>query len=259
MAQLEFRSQAISTFIDGIDSLDAIAARGGPLKPIAAGAYQINEAMLQAYRDCLYSKHASNLGALLADKICSTFEVPGFVVDPVTVDEFIPEARISGVPGIERKSRSHALNIRYCVGQAADEFGHSPESFDGVVAHLGSGFSIAALQGGRMIDVNDGLLGMGPFSVERAGALPLRGVMDLLFKDRLTEPKLIELFSKKSGLQGYLGTSDFREVENLIRTDAFAKAIYDAMVYQISKEIGGMYAALNGKAQCLVRKSVLEG
>lgn len=250
--QLEFRSMSLAPVLGEIDKLDAVCARGGPMKPVAGGTYRITEPMLRAYRKAEFSNHASNLGALLADKVCGSYKVPGFVVDPVTVDEFIPEARISGVPGIERRSRSHALNLHFCGRRAATELNLPQAAFKCVAAHLGSGFSIAALSGGRIIDVNDGLLGMGPFSVERAGALPLQDVLDLVFKNKLSESELIELFSKNSGLKGYLGTADFKQIEELLVNDKHAADIYQAMIYQIVKEIGAMYAVLKGRADCLV-------
>jgi len=250
--QLDFRLASLTSVLDEIDRLDAVSARGGPLKPVAGGTYRITEPMLRAYRSCEFSNHASNLGALLADRICAKYGVPGFIVDPVTVDDFIPEARISGVPGIERRSRCHALNLRYCARRAAAELDLPLTAFKCIAAHLGSGFSIAAISDGRIIDVNDGLLGMGPYSVERAGALPLQGVLDLVFRDRLSESELVELFSKKSGLKGYLGTADFKEIEKLILHDDFAAGIYKGMVYQITKEIGAMFAVLEGQVDCLL-------
>jgi butyrate kinase len=208
--------------------------------------------MLSDYRSEKYSNHASNLGAILAERISTMFQCPSFIIDPVTSDDFIPEARISGVPKIERKSRSHALNIKYCVRKTENELDIPINSGKFVVAHLGSGFSIASVNQSKIIDVNDALLGMGPFSIERAGSIPLQGLIDLVFKKKLKEAELKELLSKNSGLMGYINTRDLRQVENKIESNQQAKLIYNAMVYQITKEIGGMYASLNGHIEGLI-------
>ncbi len=171
--QLQIRFDSLQSSFDKIDKLDAIAARGGPLKPLLGGVYHINEKMLSAYSAGEYANHASNLAALIADKLTHKFEAPAFIVDPITTDEFIDVARISGVPGIERKSRSHALNIKYCASKAALEIGIDIADTKFIVAHLGSGFSVAAVEGGKITYVNDALLGMGPFSIQRAGGLPI--------------------------------------------------------------------------------------
>ena len=233
--------------------MDAIAARGGPLKPLSGGVYRINEKMLSAYKACQHANHASNLAALIAEQLSHQFEVPGFIVDPITTDEFIDVARISGVPGIERKSRSHALNIKYCARKAASEIGIALADTKFIVAHLGSGFSIAAVVGGEIIDVNDALLGMGPFSIQRAGSLPISSILDKIFSDGKNRAEAEQLFSQESGLEGYLGTNQFQEIEKNIKDgDKKALLIVDAMVYQIVKEMGGLHAVFSGNTSALI-------
>ncbi len=250
--QLELRLAYIRAALT-IDTLDAIGARGGPLKPVASGVYSISKPMLDAYKDGTYANHASNLGALIADELAKEWNVPAYIVDPVTTDDFSPVARISGVPGIARKSRSHALNIKFCFHKACEQHDLSPEKAKFVIAHLGGGFSIAAVSGSKIIDVNDALLGMGPFSVNRAGSIPLAGLLSLVFDRKLSQSELELLFTSESGLQGYLGTSDFRKIENQIDAgDETAKKVVNAMVYQIAKEIGSCYAVLHGQVDGLI-------
>ncbi|MEE9119176.1 MAG: butyrate kinase, partial [Calditrichia bacterium] len=197
--QLQIRFNSLKSFFNKITRLDAIAARGGPLKPLSGGVYHINEKMLSAYISCEYSNHASNLAALIANLLSNQFDVPAYIVDPVTTDEFIAVARISGVPGIERKSRSHALNIKYCAHEAALEIGIDILNTKFIIAHLGSGFSIAAVKGGKIIDVNDALLGMGPFSTQRAGSLPISGILDEIFANGKNRDEAEHLFAQESG------------------------------------------------------------
>jgi len=247
------RFYTLQSSINKITKLDAIAARGGPLEPIPGGVYQINKKMLSAYTSSKYANHASNLAALIADKISNNFDVPSFIVDPITTDEFINIAKISGVPGIERKSRSHALNIKYCAHKASSEIGVNVADTKFIVAHLGSGFSIAAVDGGKIIDVNDALLGMGPFSIERAGSLPLTGILDKIYNGGHNRKYIEKVFSKESGLKGYLGTNQFTDIELSIKKgDKKSELIVDAIVYQIVKEIGSLHATFSGETTAII-------
>jgi butyrate kinase len=200
-----------------------------------------------------WSAHPSNLGAPLAKRFSARWSVPAFIVDPVTVDDFAEVARISGVPEIARKSRSHALNIRSCAYLAAKEIGKTLSETRFVIAHLGGGISVAAVDGGRITDVNDALLGMGPFSPERAGATPLEGLIDLATSGKYTVKELKTYLTKGCGLKGYLGTNDFREVETRVASgEEKATLVYRAMIYQIAKEIGACAAALKGRLDALI-------
>ncbi len=228
-----------------------MGVRGGPLKPLPGGVYSINELILEAYQKGSYANHASNLGALMANRLSEKWPVPTYIVDPVTTDEMIKIAKVSGVPGIERKSRSHALNIKYCAQKAADDLEINIKNSSFVAAHLGSGFSIAAVKNGTILDVNDALLGMGPFSVERAGALPLFGILHLIYEEKIQKEDLINRLTKESGLKGYLGTNDLRVVEKNLSNGQF-ELIYNAMIYQIQKEIGAMFASLCGNVNGLI-------
>lgn len=248
--QFDIRYTAVKEFIQNI-KYDAVAGRGGPLQPMDGGTYRINREMLDVYRSARYANHASNLGALLADRFATAGNVPSYIVDPVSTDEFHNVARISGVPGIVRKSRSHALNIKFCYTEACRKLALEKGNF--IVAHLGGGFSIAAVEAGRIIDVNDALLGMGPFSVTRAGALPLAGMIDLVFNKKYNEKDLTDLLSQNSGLKGYLGTGNFKTVEKLVGDDdKIAIEIYRALIYQVSKEIGALYAVFGGHVTGIV-------
>ena len=229
-----------------------IVARGGIVKPLGGGTYRINEAFLEDAGAGKYGEHASNLGCLLADRLKSDFELTEcYTVDPVSSSNIWPKAEISGVPGIVRAGRGHPLNMKMTGRKVADLQGIPFEDTNYVIAHLGGGISIALVQAGRMVDVNDALLGMGPFSPNRAGALPLRGVMEKCYSIKREE--VTELFSRNSGLKAYLGTEDLREVCRMKNEgNEYAALIYEAFVYQIAKEIGAYFAASEGKAQAII-------
>lgn len=253
---VDVRARQIGKLLDKMEqpiAPKAVVGRGGPLRPLQSGVYHVNDTMIEELLGEKWSAHSSNLGAPLARRFAARWNVPAFIVDPVTVDDFVDVARISGVPEIARRSRSHALNIRSCAFLAAGEIGKPLAQTRFVIAHLGGGISVAAVEGGRITDVNDALLGMGPFSPERAGATPLEGLIDLATSGKYTVRELKTYLTKACGLKGYLGTNDFREVEARVAAgDEKADLVYRAMIYQIAKEIGACAAALQGRLDAVI-------
>lgn len=253
--QLELRGAQVEEFLAGagMPSLDAVAGRGGLTRPLEAGSYGVNAAMLEDLRACRYGVHASNLGAPLAAAVARPRGIPALVADPVGVDQFEPEARLSGWPSLERKSQLHALNIRQVAREAAREMGGALEDFNFIVAHLGGGISITAMRAGRMIDVNNANDG-GPFSPQRVGTLPTGGLIDLAFSGEFASAKEMKsAMFRRGGLLAYLGTDDGKEVERRVKEgDPEASLVYRAMAWQISKEIGAMAAVLRGKVDAII-------
>ncbi|HZW49175.1 MAG TPA: butyrate kinase [Bacillota bacterium] len=254
--QLEFRLALIDQWLvqslpQG-EKLAAVVGRGGMLKPLHSGVYQVNTDMRQDLISGVYGIHASNLGGLLAERIADQHAVQAFIVDPVSVDEFDSVARFSGLPEIPRVSMLHALNIRAIALRHAQLQHKKYETLNLIVAHLGGGFSIAPISGGRMIDVNNANQN-GPFSAERAGTLPVYSLVRLCYSGKYTENEMIKRINGQAGLIAYLGTGDLRVVEQRIATgDRYAAEIYDAMVYQIGKEIGAMAVTLKGKVDAIL-------
>jgi len=234
-------------------SLDAIVGRGGALKPLESGTYRVNSLLAEDIRTGnVQAKHASNLGALLAFEIGERLCKPAFMVDPVSVDEFIPEARLSGLPEIERKSLDHPLNSKMVARKAAREMGKEYREVNVIVAHLGTGISVGAHEKGRMIDVsnaNDG----GPFSTQRTGSLPVTQLVDLCYSGRYTRDEMYTKITTAGGLRAYLGTDDAeRAVRVAEQGDAKASLVLGAMAYQIAKEIGAYATVLAGRVDAIV-------
>ncbi len=255
--QFDLRKKNIENWLEkqSIDSkkVMAVAGRGAPLKPLEGGAYNINEQMLDDLKNIRYANHASNLGAIIADFLAKKYNVPAMIVDPITIDNFTEYARISGVPEIVRKCRSHALNIKEVCRREAAQKGKKLEECRYVAVHMGGGISIAALDRGRIVDVNDALLGMGPFSPDRAGALPIGALVKLAYSGKYTEKELTTRLSRESGLKAYLGEADLRAVEQRINGgDKEAELYYKAMIYQIGKEIGSCATVLKGNFDAVV-------
>ncbi|HNQ43697.1 MAG TPA: butyrate kinase [Candidatus Cloacimonadota bacterium] len=231
-------------------SLHAVVGRGGLVRSISGGTWKICPNMLRDLKDpSLWGRiHASNLGAFIANAISEELGIPGFIVDPVVVDEFDDIARISGIPEIERKSLFHALNIRYISRLMAKELGKKLEEVNLIGVHMGGGISVAAIKQGRVVDVNNALLGMGPFSPQRAGALPIGDLLDMAYSGKYTKKELTSYLTKTAGLMAYLGTDSGIEINQRIESgDQKAKMIQDAMCYQVAKEIGASATVLEGK------------
>jgi butyrate kinase len=248
----------------------AIAARGGfvprPKRKLARGVYRVAEVVDGKVRldDELVSAvvehpervHASNLGIPVAAALAERLGVPAFFVDPVVVDEFDPEAEISGYAPVKRISTSHALSIHAAASLAARQSGRPLKDVNLVVAHLGGGITVAAVRGGSMVDCNIALLGEGPFSPQRAGTLPLGSVIDLCYSGNFSREELEEELSRRGGVFSYLGEHRMEIIEERIREgDKKARLVIDAMVYRIAREIGSMYTAL----ECDVEAIVLTG
>jgi butyrate kinase len=251
--QYQIRLQAVRLWASArIEKPDAIVSNGGLLRPVRGGTYGVNLRMLEDARNNTQGEHASNLGCAIADQLASEFRSRAFVVDPVSVDEFEPLARYSGHPLVHRSSLSHALSIHAVAHRAAREQGRTVLTTNLVVAHMGGGISVAPVRGGRIIDVNDAASG-GPFSPERTGSLPLQQFITLCFSGSFSEQEVRKLVMGKGGLVAYLGTNSARAVEERIsQGDACAREIYEAMAYQIAKEIGGMATVLSGAVHAIV-------
>ncbi len=258
-AQREFRMSKVIAALEehGVElsEIDAFVGRGGIIRPLAGGVYKVCDDMVAdlmgRYPPAL--THPSGLGGLLARELGDKCGKPSYVVDPVVVDEMWDVARVSGYKGIERKSIFHALNQKAISLRAASDLGKPYEECRFVVAHMGGGVSVGAHLNGYVVDVNDAINGEGPMSPERSGGLPLCSVVDLCFGGELSEGEIRRLATKNGGLVSYLGTSNGIEVENMITAgDENAGLIFDAMAYQISKEIGAMLCVLEGEADAVI-------
>lgn len=230
-----------------LSKLTAVSSNGGILAPIEGGTYLINEWMITDLLNDLNGKHASNLGGIIAYEIAKGLNIPAYIVDPPVVDELSDIAKFSGFPKLERKSIFHALNQKFVARKAASEINKEYEKANLIVAHLGNGITIGAHQHGKVIDVNNGLHGDGPFSLERTGTIPLEGLISLCFSGDYTKESMMQTITYRGGLKAYLHTKNVANIEKRIQeNDAYAESVFDAMSYQIAKELGSMAVVLEG-------------
>lgn len=255
--QYQFRKEAILKTLqaEGMSTVEfqAICGRGGLLRPIPSGTYIVTETMIQDLKTADFGQHAANLGGILAYELAAELSIPAFIVDPIVVDELAPIARISGTALIERKSIFHALNQKAVAKRFAKESGRQYERLKLIVTHMGGGITIGVHANGKVIDVNNGLHGEGPLSPERAGTVPIGELIELSFSGKYSRQEVMKALVGEGGMVSYLGTNDAVQVEKRIAAgDKEAKLIYDAMIYQIAKEIGSAATVLAGKVDAII-------
>ncbi|WP_054935475.1 butyrate kinase [Moorella stamsii] len=255
-AQYEYRKEQVLKYLAQSDfdlaKLSAVVGRGGLLKPIEGGVYLIDERVIEDALIGVQGQHASNLGVQLAKGIADNYGVPSFFVDPPSVDEFEPLARLSGLPELPRRSILHALNLKAVGRRMAGDIGRKFEDLNLILTHLGGGISVVASRRGRFIDGNNATE-EGPFSPERSGHVPVRGLIQLCYSGKYNARELDRKLVGQGGLVAYLGTNDASEVEKRVKSgDAKARLVFEAMAYQVSKEIGAMACVLAGKVDYIV-------
>ena len=255
--QLDFRKEVILNVLKekGIDinELDAVVGRGGMLKPIEGGTYEVNDAMVEDLKIGVQGPHASNLGGILSNEIAKEIGKRAFIVDPVVVDEMEDVARLSGVPELPRKSKFHALNQKAVAKRYAKEHNTSYEDVNLIVVHMGGGVSVGAHRKGRVIDVNNALDGDGPFSPERAGGVPSGELLEMCFSGKYSKEEVYKKLVGKGGFVAYANTNDARDLIKLSQEgDEKGSLIFDAFIYQIAKEIGSMAVVLDGEVDAIV-------
>lgn len=254
--QFEFRKNLVIRELEVNNipfDFDAVIGRGGLVKPIPGGVYEVNEAMKLDTVHAMRT-HACNLGGLIADNLASS--LPGcraFIADPGVVDELEDIARITGSPLMYKITIWHALNQKAIARRFAKEQGTTYEDLDLIICHLGGGISVAAHRHGRAIDANNALDGEGPFSPERAGTLPAGQLIDLCFSGKFTKDELKKRISGRAGLTAHLGTTDVPAIiKSIEEGDKKAELILEAMIYNVAKAIGAASTVLYGKVDAIL-------
>lgn len=252
--QYAMRKEAVLSFLRennlSPSQLSAIAARGGTFGSIKGGAYVIDDKLVEACRTPK-TNHESNLAAIIAYDIAREYNIPSWIYDAICVDEMTEIARISGMPDVERDSRCHVLNTRAVSIAVAREMGKAYEDVNFIVTHMGGGTDTILHSGGRIIDISSD--DEGTFSPERSGRVPLKKLVKLCFSGKFDEKAVQKKIKGNGGLAGYLGTNSAVEVEERIsKGDEKAKLVYQAMAYQIAKDIGSLATVVDGKVDCII-------
>lgn len=235
-----------------VGDLRAVVGRGGMVRPLASGIYEVNEALIRDLRDSS-GDHASNLGGLIAAEIASEAGCKAYIADPVVVDELCPEARYTGLPQIERRSIFHALNQKSMARKYAESRGRRYEDMNFVVAHLGGGVTVSAHRRGKAIHTNSAMDGDGPFTPERSGGVPSASLVALCFSGKYTREEVEKMINGRGGVVAYLGTNSMIEAERRAASgESLAVEVMNAMSYDIGRHIGAAAAVLHGEVDAII-------
>ena len=255
--QVPLRMQVCREFLSkqGVspEEIDVFVGRGGGAYPQKSGVCVIDERLVEDTRKTVSgSDHASKLGVLCAWEFGTECGKPMYTLDPTNIDELDPEARITGIDGIYRKSQLHALNHRAIAMAHARKTGKPYRDCRFIVAHIDGGVTVAAHAEGRIIDTTEGAGGDGPFAPTRLGSVPVLGVIEYLEKGHTTE-EVRKMCSRAGGFVSHFGTSDAEKVHRMAEEgDEHARLVWNAMIYQIAKSIGEMACVLSGNVDAIL-------
>lgn len=253
--QADYRKNAILTAVANagfqLADFDAVCGRGGLYRPIPSGTYAVNDKVMADVENAPYGEHPSNLGAYLSKKIGDIVGIPAFFVDPVCVDELTEVAHYTGFAEFRRLCQFHALNQKSIGRKAAKELGKKYEDCNLIVCHLGGGVSVAAHDHGRVVDVfnvkDEGAMGM-----DRGGALPVNQLISYCYSGK-SKDEVKKILGRRAGMFSYLGTTDFRVIcAKVVEGDPKYVEAYQALVYQLAKDIGAMAAVLHFDVDAIV-------
>jgi len=251
-AQYDYRIQAIKEFLAengmSLTDFDIFTSRGGNMKPVPGGIYEISEEMLTDIRSGRFGTHPTCVGCQIVYDWGREYKKPAIMLDPPITDEFIDLARVTGIPEITRQSSFHALNQKATARKLAADMGKKYEEISAIICHLGGGISVGAHRKGKAIDVNNALDGDGPMAPERAGAIPTASLINMCFSGEFTREQMLKKITGQGGWVAHLGTADGLELTKRIEAgDEKAKLVFEATVYQVAREVGACAASLEGK------------
>lgn len=235
-----------------VENLWALCSRGPDVYPIGSGTYAVDENMMTELMNNPRIEHACNLGAMMTYPLSLAYGIPAFIVDTGLVDELTDEAAMTGIKGVRRRCRWHALSQRAIYRKVAESLGRDIENTSCVICHMGGGLSVGAHRNGRSVDVNNSMDGDGPMSANRAGSIPNIDILEMAFDRHLSKREIWDKLVGNGGLVGHLGTENLQEIEKRIAEgDEYASKVIDCMVYQIAKEIGSLCTALKGNVDAI--------
>lgn len=235
-----------------LSTIQAIGCIGGIIKPMEGGVYRVNEVLCNDILEGrTEAKHASNLSALIGFDLAKQLGISSFIVDPISTDEMTPVAKISGLPSIPRKSRTHALNVKACMRRAVRE-SLIQEQDTIIVGHIGGGLTVNLVQEGRIVDIEDGRQ-CGPFSTEAAGAISCSDFIDYYWDKNLSKKELMKFWYGKGGFMAHTGHNSIKEeIEKAQAGEEKSQLLLSAMVYQITKSCGALFAVTKGKVSAII-------
>ncbi|MEG1782474.1 MAG: acetate kinase [Oscillospiraceae bacterium] len=224
----------------------------------------VNDDVIKAIEDLAILAPAHNKAhgqGLRSAKAVFGDKVPNVVVfDTAFHATMPPKAYMYAVPYefyekyAVRRYGFHGTSHKYVSQVAAEYLGKKPEELKTITCHLGNGASLAAVDGGKVVDTSMGLTPLGGFMMgSRSGDLDPSVVGYISDITGIKGNDLTDYLTKKAGFLGVSGiSSDCRDIEvAAAEGNERAKLVLDMDFYQVQKFIGGYTAAMNG-LDCLV-------
>ncbi|MCW2289718.1 acetate kinase [Leucobacter luti] len=165
---------------------------------------------------------------------------------PASAYTYAIDPTVAADHGIRRYG-FHGISHQVVSRRAAEFLGTPLESLKQIVLHLGNGASACAIEGGRSIDTTMGLTPLeGLVMGTRSGDIDPGALLHLLRAGMSTDA-LDALLNKRSGLFGFTGTGDFRDVRAAADAgDTAAELAIAVMVHRIRHYLGAYLAVLGG-------------
>ena len=144
-----------------------------------------------------------------------------------------------------RRFGFHGLSVAWSVERAAVLLGRSPADLRLIVAHLGGGCSVTAVDGGRSVDTSMGMTPLeGLMMGTRAGSID-PGIVFRLLRDGRSAAAIEDDLDHRSGLLGVAGTADMAALlERSAGGDRRATLAIDLFVRRAAAGIAGMATSL---------------
>lgn len=146
-----------------------------------------------------------------------------------------------------RRYGFHGLSYEYVYAKLGEQYSDIEEKMV-VIAHLGSGSSMAAVKAGKCIDTTMGFTPTGGLVMgTRTGDLDPGILLYLLQHKKFTAEELNSIVNDESGLKGISGlSSDMKTLLEQEDVNAGAKLAIEVFCYQATKHLGGLIAAMGG-------------
>ena len=260
---LAFNRKIIDGFLNSIEidieKMDAIAVRGiGKWGSYRHGAYLLSPQVGDDCRNNPVGHQGLYAGTVIGDDLSREYGIPAYLYDVVPTDEVPDIACICGIPNFRMKIASHTLNCRAVARKVAEQLGKDHNNATFIVSHMGGGFCTLVYKDGIIIDTYSAE--GGSFTPERGGRIPNSFLTEVYTNPKYSEQDIQRILKKDVGLFGHLGTSDCLNIQERINNgDKKARIVYEAMAYQVSKDISSLGAVVCGKVDAIILTGGIAG
>ena len=223
-----------------------------------AGSVLITDEVKAALEECIELAPLHNPANIMGIEACEAIlpGVPMVGVFDTAFHQTMPKSSyLYGLPhelytkyGVRRYG-FHGTSHRYVSQRAAAMLGKNIEDCKIITCHLGNGASIAAVDGGKVVDTSMGLTPLeGLIMGTRCGDIDAAILPFLMEKEGLDAKGLSDLMNKKSGVYGMTGiSSDFRDIEDAAaQNNELAQVALESYAKKVKKYIGSYAAEMNG-------------